>query len=116
MKIPHYSFSGFPFLVDHEGLPGSKPPWGTLNCIDLSSGKIKWKRPLGSYPELEDFDNGEAFGAQSFGGPVIASSGVIFCGGTPNEKFYAFDAETGEKLWGRYTALWWIHSADIIYT
>jgi glucose dehydrogenase len=32
--------------------PANKPPWGTLNCIDLNTGKLLWKVPLGEYPAL----------------------------------------------------------------
>jgi len=44
---PSYLFNGYPRLLDHEGYPGCKPPWGTLNAINLNSGKIAWKVPLG---------------------------------------------------------------------
>ena len=45
-------FDGFQFLVDHEGYPGIKPPWGLLNCYDLNSGKVLWRVPLGELEEL----------------------------------------------------------------
>ena len=43
---------GYPRFYDQEGYPANKPPWGTLNCIDLNTGKLVWKKPLGEYPEL----------------------------------------------------------------
>ena len=36
-KVP----SKFKRLIDQNGYPGSKPPWGTLTSINLKSGKIK---------------------------------------------------------------------------
>jgi quinoprotein glucose dehydrogenase len=36
---PRYSFTGYPRFLDNEGYPANKPPWGTLNCIDLNTGK-----------------------------------------------------------------------------
>jgi quinoprotein glucose dehydrogenase len=47
-----YSIKGYTQLLDQDGYPGSKPPWGTLNAVDLNSGDILWKVPLGQYPEL----------------------------------------------------------------
>src|SRR5690625_1779937 len=37
---------------DEEEYPAIKPPWGTLNAIDLNKGVIVWQVPLGEYKEL----------------------------------------------------------------
>src|SRR6185369_15724015 len=42
-KTGSWTFSGWNKLLDPEGYPGCTPPWGTLNCLDLSTGKIVWK-------------------------------------------------------------------------
>src|SRR5690606_13360024 len=34
---PRFVHNGYPRLSDDEGYPGTKPPWGTLNCLDLAS-------------------------------------------------------------------------------
>ena len=34
--------AGYQSLTDLDGLPGSKPPWGTLTAIDLAKGRIAW--------------------------------------------------------------------------
>jgi len=39
-------------LKDLEGYPGSKPPWGTLNRINLNTGKIEWRVALGEHAAL----------------------------------------------------------------
>jgi quinoprotein glucose dehydrogenase len=44
---PAYNSSGYPKFYDYEGYPANKPPWGTLNCIDLNTGKLVWKVALG---------------------------------------------------------------------
>ena len=49
---PRYVFDGFRFLEDNEGYPGIKPPWGLLNCYDLSTGKVLWRVPLGELEKL----------------------------------------------------------------
>jgi len=37
-----YIHDGWTVLTDQDGYPGVKPPWGTLNAIDLSKGEIRW--------------------------------------------------------------------------
>jgi quinoprotein glucose dehydrogenase len=39
-------------FLDPDGYPAIAPPWGTLNAIDLKTGKYLWKIPFGEYPEL----------------------------------------------------------------
>jgi quinoprotein glucose dehydrogenase len=34
-------------LKDPEGYPGVKPPWGTLNAIDLNTGDYLWRVSFG---------------------------------------------------------------------
>ena len=38
-------------------------------------------------------------GTQSFGGPVVTAGGLVFIGSTQDEKFRAFDRDTGKVLW-----------------
>jgi len=33
---------------DQNQWPCQKPPWGTLNAVDVNEGEIAWKVPLGS--------------------------------------------------------------------
>src|SRR5690606_14003675 len=52
-SIPvQYAHTGYHRFVDSKGYPAVKPPWGTLNAIDMNAGKIVWKVPLGEDPEL----------------------------------------------------------------
>lgn len=93
-----YAFGGYRKLLDHEDYPGIKPPWGTLNCIDLNSGKILWKVPLGEYPELTRAGFPKT-GTENFGGAIVTAGGLVFCSGTRDRKIRAFCAETGRELW-----------------
>ncbi len=95
---PPYIFAGFRRWFDDEGYPAIKPPWGTLNAVDLNTGKIKWKVPLGEYPELTARGIPPT-GTENYGGPVVTAGGLIFIGATADETFRAFDKETGQILW-----------------
>jgi len=96
--MPEYAFGGFRRWTDQEGYPAISPPWGTLNAVDLNSGKIKWRVPLGEYRELTN-RGVPPTGTENYGGPVVTAGGLIFIGATADETFRAFDKETGEVLW-----------------
>ena len=93
-----YAFGGFRRWLDHENYPAIKPPWGTLNAVDLNTGEIKWKVTLGEYEELTERGIPPT-GTENYGGPLVTASGLIFIGATADQKFRAFDKETGEVLW-----------------
>jgi quinoprotein glucose dehydrogenase len=83
---------------DPEGFPVNRRPWGTLNAVDLNTGKVRWQVPLGTYPELEA--RGEPpTGTFNIGGPVVTRGGLVFIGAAMDERFHAYDKDTGELLW-----------------
>ncbi|HAM70811.1 MAG TPA: pyrrolo-quinoline quinone [Verrucomicrobiales bacterium] len=95
---PSYSTTGYPKFYDPEGFPANKPPWGTLNCIDLNTGRQVWRVPLGEYPQLAG-KGGPKTGTENYGGAIVTAGGLVFCAGTRDNKIRAFDKETGEELW-----------------
>lgn len=96
---PEYVFSGYRKFTDPDGYPAISPPWGTLNAIDLKTGKLLWKMPLGEYPELAA-KGMKNTGSELYGGPIVTSGGVLFIGATVyDRKFHAFDTRTGKLLW-----------------
>jgi quinoprotein glucose dehydrogenase len=105
---PRYSFTGYPRFLDNEGYPASKPPWGTLNCLDLNTGKLLWQVPLGEYPELTAQGTAKT-GTENYGGAIATAGGLLFCSGTRDAKIRAFDKDTGAELWSG--KLPWVGSA-----
>ena len=95
---PPYAFAGFRRWFDQEGYHAIKPPWGTLNAVDLNTGDLKWKVTLGEYPELTKRGLPPT-GTENYGGPVVTAGGLIFIGATADETFRAFDKDTGRILW-----------------
>ena len=104
-----YSHTGYNRFFDQEGYPAVKPPWGTLNAIDLNKGEILWQVPLGEFEELTKRGI-EKTGTENYGGPVATAGGyatpsvfavngqqyvVIACGGgkmgtAPGDYYVAF--------------------------
>jgi glucose dehydrogenase len=96
---PKYRFTGYRKFLDPDGYPAVAPPWGTLNAIDLNTGKYLWKIPLGNYPELAAKGLTDT-GTENYGGPIVTAGGVLFIGATVyDRKLRAFDAKTGKLLW-----------------
>ena len=94
-----YHLTGYDRFFDPDGYPAVKPPWGTLNAIDMNSGEYVWQIPLGEHPELvaQGLVN---TGSENYGGPVVTSTGLLFIGATLfDQKLRAFEAGTGKLLW-----------------
>jgi len=93
-----YTITGYNRWLDPDGYPAVKPPWGTLNAIDLNTGEYRWRVPLGEFPELTARGRPPT-GAENYGGPVVTAGGLVFIAATKDEMFRAFDKRTGRLLW-----------------
>jgi glucose dehydrogenase len=93
-----YTLNGYRIFTDAQGFPGISPPWGTLDAIDVATGTILWKVPLGEYPTLvaRGIHN---TGTMSFGAPVATPGGVLFIAATADAKIRAFSTYSGRELW-----------------
>jgi quinoprotein glucose dehydrogenase len=95
-KVP-YSIVGYNKFLSKEGYPAIAPPWGTLNAINLNTGKLVWKTTLGNDPV---FPHGkELSGTENYGASVITKGGLLFIAATKDGKFRAFNKKTGKLLW-----------------
>jgi len=93
-----YTMDGYNRFLDKNGYPGIKPPWGTLNAVNLNSGKLLWKVPLGEYSELTK-KGIKPTGTENYGGPLVTKGGLVFIAATKDEKIRAFDKKTGKVVW-----------------
>jgi quinoprotein glucose dehydrogenase len=94
----YLNITAYAQLKDSEGRPAIKPPWATLNAINLNTGDYEWRIPVGNHPELQK--NGEPItGSTGSPGPIVTAGGLVFLGGARDRKFQAFDKTTGKLLW-----------------
>jgi quinoprotein glucose dehydrogenase len=93
-----YGTTGYEKFLDHEGYPAIKPPWGVLTAINLNTGEFAWQVPLGEHVELTARGVPRT-GTENFGGSIVTAGGLVFIGGTRDERIHAFDKQTGDLLW-----------------
>jgi quinoprotein glucose dehydrogenase len=96
--IVPFTHTGYNRFFDPYGYPAMKPPWGTLNAIDLNAGKILWQVPLGEFQELTTRGIPKT-GTENYGGPIATAGNLLFIGASKDEYFRAFDRHTGQELW-----------------
>ena len=96
-RVLPYTSTGYNKFLSKEGYPAVKPPWGTLNAINLNTGEYAWKITLGAYPEF--LSKGIVTGTENYGGSVVTDGGVLFIAATRDGKFRAFNKRNGTLLW-----------------
>lgn len=80
--------------------PCTPPPWGELMAIDLTGDtRTAWRFRLGTLGKLMPVPLPLPFGTPLSGGPTITAGGLVFIGASADEKFRAFDVDTGAQLW-----------------
>ena len=83
-------------LLDKKGLPATRPPWGKITNINLSTGEKVWEIPFGQ----RKIDNKEyVSGDLNFGGVISTKSKIIFANGNPDPMAYAYNVDDGKKIW-----------------
>jgi glucose dehydrogenase len=77
--------------------PCQKPPWGELVAVDVATGELAWRVPLGVTEELPE--SRRRTGRLNVGGPIATAGGLVFIGASNDRRFRAFDSRTGAELW-----------------
>lgn len=96
--LPPYLPNGMVQFRDPDNFPAVKPPWGTLNAIDLNTGDYRWSVPLGYYPALQQ-ESEEPTGTENHGGPLVTAGGLLFIAATYDQHLRAFDTKNGREVW-----------------
>ena len=87
-----------PFLSSW-GAPCTKPPWSTLSAVNLSTGDIEWRVPLGTLKHQAPWPLSYMKGGMEMGGPMVTASGLVFIAASLDRHIRAFDLTDGEELW-----------------
>jgi quinoprotein glucose dehydrogenase len=94
-----YMDDGWNKFLDPDGYPAVKPPWGTLNAINLNTGRFVWRIPFGEFPSLAKKGISNT-GSENYGGALVTEGGLLFIGATDqDDEFHAYDKTTGTLLW-----------------
>ncbi|WP_417330499.1 pyrroloquinoline quinone-dependent dehydrogenase [Halomonas cupida] len=80
------------------GMPCWEPPFGEIVALDMHTGDVKWRRPIGASQQY-GFFMPESWGSPTIGGPAVTAGGVVFIGASMDAKLRAYSLETGEQLW-----------------
>jgi quinoprotein glucose dehydrogenase len=93
-----YGAKRFP-LVSKLGTPCNPRPWGSFLAVDLKSGEVLWKVPLGTIRDLTPVPLWFNWGTPNIGGSVATAGGLVFIGATADNYLRAFDTRSGEEAW-----------------
>ena len=85
------------FRDSATGLFCNQPPWGEMVAVNVNTGDIAWKAPLGVTDTLPE--GKQNTGRPYLGGSIATASGLVFIGATDDSRFRALDARTGKELW-----------------
>lgn len=80
------------------GMPCWQPPFGEIVALDMHTGDVKWRRPVGASQQY-GFFMPESWGSPTIGGPAVTAGGVIFIGASMDAKARAYSVDSGEELW-----------------
>jgi quinoprotein glucose dehydrogenase len=77
-------------LLQHDGVPCNRPPWGLLVGVDLVRGTIAWSASTSI--------GADDPGGMSYGPALATASGLVFHAGTERSVLRAHDTATGQRI------------------
>ncbi len=93
------SNSGGRFWDGAKKWPCQAPPWAEIIAVNVNTGDIAWRNPLGSFDELDALGVPKTGTPEPRGGPIATAGGLVFIGATIDARFRALEARTGKELW-----------------
>lgn len=105
--LEYAQMRGTPYVLKRQLLitgagPCTPPPFGELVAVDLKTGKLAWRTPLGTTAGLDKAGlktPPSVRGTINLGGAITTAGGLVFIGATTDAKLHAYDVETGHELW-----------------
>lgn len=87
-------------FVSPLGIPCTPPPWGELTAIDMTTGKTRWRIPVGQARRWGiTLPESLGWGSPLIGGPMVTGGGLVFMAAGLDHNIRAFDVTTGATLW-----------------
>jgi quinoprotein glucose dehydrogenase len=86
------------FWNPENHIPCTKPPFGELVAVNINTGDVAWRVPLGRIEALEK-KGVRNTGTLSVGGSIATAAGLLFIAATNDSRIRAFDSRTGKELW-----------------
>jgi quinate dehydrogenase (quinone) len=91
------------FWQNLGGSPCVRPPFGTVDAIDMRTRKLLWQVPAGTSEKVGPFGIAShlpmPMGMPTYGGTLTTAGGLVFFGGTQDNRLRAYNSSTGEQLW-----------------
>lgn len=94
----YLNLTAYGYFRGPDGNSAIKPPWSTLNAIDLNTGEYLWRVPAGNHPELQKAGE-PSTGSVGSPGPMATAGGLVFLAGTRDKKLRAYNKDTGAVVW-----------------
>jgi quinate dehydrogenase (quinone) len=83
--------------------PCLSPPFGEIAVVNLSTGELVWRRPVGTARDLGPLGLKShlslPMGVFIRGGTLVTAGGLIFTAGVADHRLRAMDVLTGDELW-----------------
>jgi glucose dehydrogenase len=79
--------------------PCQQPPWSEIVAVNVNTGEVAWRDPLGEFDELTALGVPKTGTPEPRGGPIATAGGLLFIGASIDARFRALDARTGKELW-----------------
>ncbi|HXJ39227.1 MAG TPA: pyrroloquinoline quinone-dependent dehydrogenase [Bryobacteraceae bacterium] len=79
-------------------IPCQNPPFGEMVAVNMKTGEVAWRTPLGTVEALEA-KGVHNTGSLNLGGSIATAAGLVFIGAANDSKLRAFDSGTGKELW-----------------